>query len=116
MVGAVKQRIGLSDVARHRRSDLGLGAFLAELDERLQALGPAGVRGSLRVAAARLSPSERPAFQAIFEADAPVRSDDHNEEIDAVVAGHPALAVGSAGVPGRLRDRHHGVHRAVCGG
>ena len=51
-------------------SDVGLGAFLAELDERLQALGPAGVRSSLRAAAARLSPSERPAFLAIFEADA----------------------------------------------
>ena len=78
-------------MARYRRSDVGLGAFLAELDERLQALGPAGVRGSLRVAAARLSPSERPAFLAIFEADAPVRSDDLIEEIDAFVTSLPAL-------------------------
>jgi hypothetical protein len=70
---------------------VGLGAFLAELDERLQALGPTGVRSSLHAAAARLSPSERPAFLAIFEADALARSDDLVEEIDAFVADLPAL-------------------------
>jgi hypothetical protein len=69
----------------------GLAGFLAQLDERLALLGPQGVVTALHAAAARLSPSERPAFLAMFDKAAVVSPpDDLLDDIEAFIAEFPS--------------------------
>lgn len=50
-----------------QRQEPGVGGFLAELERRLDALGPQGVRRAVLAQAATLRPSQRPAFLALFD-------------------------------------------------
>ena len=65
-----------------------LADFLAALDRRLHGLGPEGVSIALRRAAGRLSPSERPAFLAMFDPAPAAPADGLVAEIEALVNGH----------------------------
>ena len=62
----------------------GLADFLAALDSRLHGLGPEGVSIALRGAAGRLSPSERPAFLAMFDPAPAASADGLVAEIEAL--------------------------------
>lgn len=66
----------------------GLTDFLAALDRRLHGLGHEGVSSALRSAAGRLSPSERPAFLAMFDPAPAAPADALLAEIEALVTGH----------------------------
>lgn len=50
-----------------QRQEPGVGGFLAELERRLDALGPDGLRRAVLAQAATLRPSQRPAFLALFD-------------------------------------------------